>query len=384
MIGCYALSLLPLIVGFFLWWKRGEIALWEWLLAVVMCLMVTGLIHMCAIKSMTDDTETWSGQLTKATFHPEWIEEYQVAIYKNVSRTRRVSDGRGGYKTEHYTSREFSHYETRHRRHEECWSADDNLSGQFSISKQQFDAIAINFGGVETVDGHKSGFDSGDPNLYVAQNKTGYIYSTTATRRWENRVKAAPSTFSFATVPTNIVVFDYPQNANGWNNSDRLKGSAQKAVPILEWDKMNSRLGPTRKVNVIACGFPAGSDTALGNWQEAKWIGGKKNDLVICYAGDPQKPEWVKVFGWTERFDCKRNLESLVLKNGLSIESLPVIESEIKNNYTIKDWTEFDYLSVEPPWWAYLVIIIAMVVTQGLWWWFAWSNDINKGGGRLY
>jgi len=108
-------------------------------------------------------------------------------------------------------------------------------------------------------------------------------------------------------------VFEYPQNKN-WQSSDRLLGRARSDFNLLEWDKVNSRLGPSKKVNVIAVGFEADSDSILGQYQEAKWAGGKKNDLVICYGGQPGKAAWVYVFGWTESEGVKRDLESLFIK----------------------------------------------------------------------
>jgi hypothetical protein len=374
---CYLLSLLPLIGGLIFWVKSKRITLWEWLVAVIGGLLLTGALHLCVVRGMTADTETWSGQLTSATFYPEWVEEYEVAIYRTEYHT--VTDSEGN--THEESEQVFDHYETRYRTHSEEWDAKDSLRiFEFGISRSQFLEISANFGGAETRDGGKSGFYSGDPNIYVAENKTRYIYPTTDTRTFVNKVKAAPSVFSFVPVPTNIPVLDYPKNPDGWNDSDRLRGTAKDAVPILEWDRMNSRLGPTKKVNVIACGFPKGTSTEMGNWQESKYVGGRKNDLVICYAGDNRKPEWVKVFGWTEKFDCKRGLESLILEKGLSIQSLPLIEGNIRKTYTIKDWKKFDYLVVEPPPWAYAAVVIVMLAFQAGWWIYSTTNRIDKDG----
>jgi hypothetical protein len=374
---CYLLSLLPLIGGLIFWIKSRRITLWEWLVAVIGGLLLTGIIHLCIVHGMTSDTETWSGQLTSATFYPEYVEEYEVAIYRTEYHTVTDSDGNSHEESEEV----FDHYETRYRTHPEEWDAKDSLRFfEFGISKDQFRDIAAHFGGFSTNDGHKSGFYSGDPNIYVAENKTGYIYPTTDTRTFVNKVKAAPSVFSFAAVPTNIPVLDYPHNTDGWSLSDRLKGTAKDAMPILEWDRMNSRLGPRKKVNVIACGFPKGTDSKVGNWQESKYFGGRKNDLVICYAGDSNKPEWVKVFGWTEKFECKHGLEFIILDKGFSFQTLPLIEAEIRKSYKIKNWEQFDYLSVEPPPWAYTMILIVMLVFQAGWWTYSMVNKIDKDG----
>jgi len=116
----------------------------------------------------------------------------------------------------------------------------------------------------------------------------------------------------------------------------------------------------------------------MAQYQEAAWVGGKKNDLVICFGGGPEKPTWVSVFGWTEKEDCKRNIESLVLQKGFVKDVLPEIEKEVVANYQIKDWSKFDYLEIEPGFLAYVIILVVFLVTQGGIWWFAFTNEEEK------
>jgi hypothetical protein len=120
------------------------------------------------------------------------------------------------------------------------------------------------------------------------------------------------------------------------------------------------------------------ADSGLGHWQEAKWIGGKNNDVVLTFGTDGTNVTWVYVFGWTEKDICKRNLETILLTNPLNNSILPVIEQEIRNGYVIKDWTKFDYISIEPPMWSYIVLIVIMVITQAGFWIWANMNEMDK------
>jgi hypothetical protein len=378
---CYLMAMIPLVVGFFVWLKNGEITFWEWALSPVIAFITCVIIHAISICGMTSDRETISGQLSKAVYHPQWIEKYTVPIYKTVTKTRTVKVGKS-WTTQVYTDSVFSHYETRHRTHPEHWEATDTVNGDFDITRAQYDGMKANFGQESKETSSKSGFESGDPNIYVVRNALGYIYPTVAWKPFENRIKAAPSLFSYVKVPENIPIFSYPEHGSGWVHSDRLKGA--HSIDILEWDRMNSRLGPTKKVNVIACNFGT-AEAMMGKWQEAAWVGGRKNDLVICYgesgtAEQAGKPTWAYVFGWTEKNEVKRTLEQIVLENGLYPESLPLIEKEIIQNYTIKDWSKFDYITIDPPTWAYWVMVIVLVVTQGGYWFWAYSNDFEKEG----
>jgi len=372
---CYLLCALPLVGGLWAWIYSKKVVWWEWMLSFGLAVVACFIWHLCLVWGMTTDEETWSGYIVQATFHPEWVEEYKVAIYKTVRRTHTDSKGR----THTTSERVFSHYETRHRTHEQYWDACDTLDKTYDITRAEYDNVAKGFGEVATRDGHKGGFDGGDPNIYVAVNKTCIIYPTTTTKSWTNRIKSAPSLFSYAKVPPGTKVFEYPR-CDGWRDSPRLLGTAGLKVPILEWDRVNARLGSAKKVNLIACGFATegDGDSCMAQYQEAAWLGGKKNDLVICFGGAPEKPFWVKAFGWTEQEICKRNLESLVLEKGFVEATLPAIEKEVAANYQIKDWSKFDYLEIEPSPWAYVTIVLIIAITQGAIWIFSFKNVIEK------
>jgi hypothetical protein len=130
-------------------------------------------------------------------------------------------------------------------------------------------------------------------------------------------------------------------------------------------------------VNVILIGF-GDKDASVAQLQEAKWFGGKKNDLVLCYGGAGVKTEWAVVFGWTEQELVKRNLETILLENTVNTEILPRIESEIRANYVIKDWTKFDYIAVSPPWWGFLILCVVMIAAQCGFMYWSVNNENDK------
>lgn len=331
----YLFAFVPVVIGAVLWIKDREVTWWEWLAGSGMGFVLAALCHGAAFFSMTSDTETWSGQVTNATFYPWWKERYITTetYYTGFGKDRKAH----------------TRLVTKYREHFECWDCRTSLgdlSGE--ISKAKYDEIAQVFGCQPLkTSGNRGGLVAGDPNVYVLKNLTGHIVPVVTTRSWTNRVRASPSVFSFAAVPDSIPVFAYPANPSMWV-SGRLLGAA-KCLGIYEWDQMNARLGPTKKVNVIMVGFPAGTDSMLGQYQEAKWFGGKKNDLVIALAGLPGvKPEWVFTFGWTEQEIVKRNLDRIVGDVALDRDLIPLIEQEIRANYVIKDWEKFDYLGWIP------------------------------------
>ena len=359
----YLLACIPTIIGAVLWVTDRKVVWQEWAIATAIAFATAGIFHATAILGMTADTETWSGKIYDATFDPEWVERY--------TETYTTTDKKGNTHT---------HTRTCHRTHYDEWSCRDTIGCTHSITPAFFADIRKNFNSYITKDGGKSGLIRGDPNIYEVHNTTNYNYPVTAWKHFENRVKAAPSLFSYSPVPEGTPVFPYPANDN-WQQSNRLLGTI--GISILEWDRMNARLGPSKKVNVILINFGE-RDSSISHLQEAKWIGGKKNDLVLCYGKG-----WSYVFGWTEQDLVKLNLQTILLGK-VDNDTIPVIEKEISQNYRLKDWSKFDYISVEPPTWSFIVLVIVMLFTEGGFWIWAliqgpeYFSDFRRNRWRRY
>jgi hypothetical protein len=247
------------------------------------------------------------------------------------------------------------------------------------INNKSYNKIKEKFGGsIRSEYMRKSNFHFGDENIYITVCDTGYIQPCTKLVKFENRVKASPSTFSFSVVPEDAPVFDYPQNDNFWQ-SDRLLGLASEEIDLYKWDVLNTILGPREKVNLIMIGFNS-DDESLGKMQENKWLGGKKNDLVLCYGMNPTPEKgkslasWAYVFGWTDRQKVKRNLENVLLTNFIDDSILSLIKEEVEENYVIKEWDDFDYIKIKPPLWSYFLFIICMIIIQSIFYFFAKNN----------
>ena len=375
----YGIAVIPAVIGAVLYMCKKEVVWLEWLGSAVIGLIIAGIMHIVVIRALTDDTEVWSGQVVRTDRCPAWVEEYQerhTSTYYTGSGKNRTAHTRVWYTTEH-------------DHHPEHWVAALNfgtIDEDKEIGLEDYNKIKGYFGNSVVNGGtqsyhHGGHFDGGDNKIYSTPNNTGYLYPATTLQHFENRVKAAPTLFSFAKVPEGTPVFGYPKNEN-WVRSDRLLGTAAKTVDILEFDRMNSRLGPRSKVNIILVGFDNG-DSQLGCWQEAKFVGGKKNDLVLCYGGTTNVV-WAKCFGWTEKMNVKRNLETMILGKVVNTVMLSSIEDEIKKSYVIKQWDKFSYIQIEPPWWAYLVEIILMAIAQVIYWYWAFNNNTTKDGGSMF
>jgi hypothetical protein len=367
----YLLACLPAVVGAVLWATSTKVAWWEWLLGTAVSFLCVAIFHAVVIFEMTADVETWSGRIVKSVHYPYWHADW----YETETYTVTVGSGKNAH---HETRTRVVHRTMDYPPHWQCEVNYGERRETYDIAEAEFGQHCLAFGAENprAVEGYRPHFQHGDRNDYWAENRTNATIPAHMSVSFENRVKASPSTFSYSRVPEGIPVFEYPRVAD-WRKSGRLLGTAARDFSIREWDCLNAELGPRKKVNLIAVGFFGNS--LLAQYQEAKWFGGKKNDLVVCYGPVANgKAEWAYCFGWTESEIVKRNLETLFLDNAPNGKMIPFIKSEVLSNYRIKDWKKFDYISVEPPAWAYLVLLGTMVATQAGFWAWATLNGVDK------
>lgn len=387
----YVFALVPVLVGAFFLWRDKQVCWWEWLTGSAVAFALAGIFQLIAGIGMTDDIETWSGQVTSARQYSRWREYYEEAIYRTeyyyTTETYYTTDSKGRSQSHtrqvQHSRQVFDHWESRRRWHEAHWEVATTL-GDYAISHDKYAYLCKKFNDEHPVEGrrrtseHNSKMIDGDPNDYVADNRTGWIEPVSTTKHFENRVKACPSVFSFTKVPTNIAVYPWPKTTDLFT-TERVMGTARAMITTLKWDQMNAVLGPTKRINVIIIGFgEQGQD--IMQYQQAAWVGGKKNDLVICFGGGSktQPARWCSVFGWTENEMVKQTLQSLLLETPINDNIIPQIASLVNQHYVIKDWHKFDYLTIDPPTWAYWVYILVLLATQGGLYYFFHVNEYTQ------
>ena len=365
----YLIALVPGIAGLILaYFSKGKVTLREWAGGIVGAFICAGTMHGCSVLGMTSDTETWSGSVVTAVYEPWWKARWKEDDYISVPST----DSQG-----HTTYRRVYvgwHYE--YRTHEPEWFIKTDLDQSVSVSQAFADDLASKFGQWLSQPWDRWHYYQGDQNKYIASNHKGWLQPVTRLMNFENRAKAAPSRFSFKKVPEGAPVFEYPENKDIFA-SDRLLGTARQTIDLFEFDRMNSRLGPVKFVNVIMIGF-GDQPQSVADLQRSKWYGGKKNDLVLCYGGpDPLKPTWVSVFGWSQE-NIDQILLSVMASSNMDTSILPLIEKVIYENYTMIDWDSMmRQVDIEMPPWAWWVMILFILISQGGYYAWTWYNEIE-------
>lgn len=379
----YFACLIPVIIGGVLFVTSHKINWIEWIAGSICAFIVAGGTHYVSFNSQTADFEVWSGQITHARQFSAWQEYYEEAIYRteyyNDTESYTDSNGRSRTRTVRKSRQVFDHWEPRTRWHNEYFTCYSNINTSYSISKEQYNLWKTQWQNEEKLRGDRSTFEhnsrqiGGDPYDYVTRCPENICEPVHTSYSVVNRLKAAQSVFNFVKVPPEIEkqLFKYPETQDPFQ-SGRLLGTSIGKINIKEWDKLNAKLGPLKKVNLIMIGFDS-ADHMLAEYQKSFWLGGKKNDLILIYGQN-----WARVYGWSDSDILKKELEKLLLENPINEEILPEIKELVINGYEKTNWHKFEHLAVEPNGSAWFWFFLIMALTQaGLWFMFH-GNQLTK------
>jgi hypothetical protein len=375
----YFLALLPVAVWAVQWYFNKEVVWKEAAIGTGAALLVATIFHLIGASGafIPESTETYSDQVYYAQYQPKWREQYEEAIY----RTETYQSGTDSNGNPTYSTRQvFSHWETRRRWHNESWWLESGLGNRRISATRYADIVRCMGGTVKKVEGRRktgetdSHMIEGTPYDDRSENTVAYVYPITDNYDFEDRLRGSQTLYNFESVPEEQAkgLFQWPENRNKFD-TDRLLGTASNLWSQREWDQMNALLGPSKKVNLIAIGFPAGSTLETGRLQERLWNGGKKNDLVLTFGGDPQSPDWAYVFGWTEREAVKRLLENRLRSGEATISEISKL---VIDEYELLQYEEkFAHVEIKTPWWFFLIFAIVVLASQGAAHFFFSTND---------
>lgn len=192
-----------------------------------------------------------------------------------------------------------------------------------------------------------------------------------------NYVKAVPDSLYHATDVGNFdkLIPPYPNKVYDYYNVDHVLTAGVNVPDLKQWNQETAlllrKLGPQRQANVIIV-FVNTSDSNYIHALEGKWIGGKKNDIIVVI-GTTQFPniDFVAVSSWTDSqiFKVQLRDDIYALKVVDRTKVLAAIDSNVMATYKRKEMKDFEYLKsqIQPPMWVLiLAVILGIVMSAGV------------------
>jgi hypothetical protein len=192
---------------------------------------------------------------------------------------------------------------------------------------------------------------------------------------FDNYVKAVPeSLFNFAASKELVSRFagklpGYPGSVYDYHYVDRVIAQGVAVPELAAWNRELSlrlrKLGVARQVNIVMV-FTKERDPDYANALQASWLGAKKNDVVLVFGVTAwPKPDWVRVFAWTDNELFKVELrDSLGRLSALDRNQvMDIIQTKVEKGFKRKPMSDYAYLKdeISPPGW-----VIALAVVAGL------------------
>lgn len=339
----------------------------ELAITIVSSVIITSTVYAIGAYAQTADTEIINGEVVgKTRTHDSYLRSYDC-------RCRQTCSGTGNSRSCRQTCD--TCYETRYT---VTWKCQTNL-GDYTI--EHLDRTS------------RSVYLTPDPAFYTQIQKGDPVARQ---HSFTNYVKAAPdSLFHHFDAKSNKfkdLVPEYPLNVYNFYNVDRVL-AAGVAVPDLKawnWElaMLLRKLGPQKQANVVVV-FVNTADQSYLHALEGKWIGGKKNDIIVIVGTTAYpKIDWVAVSSWTDSqlFKVKLRDEIMALGQVDRAKMLEAIDRNTMELYKRKSMKDFEYLKhkAEPPVWVLtLAVILGMLISIGCSFYFHRHDPFGSSSGRF-
>lgn len=351
----FALAAIPILLPWILRAKWPHDISWlEMGASMLLSAVIVGGIYFGGLYSQTYDEEVWSGQVTAK-------EKDRVGCRHSYS-CNCTTDSKGSMSCD--TCYEHSH--------DFDWNVHTNIDETITI---------------RTID--RQGLQ--EPPRWT-QVQLGDPVSKTES--FTNYIKAAPDSLFHK---HDVKGFDhliptYPLEIYDYYKINRVLSAGVPVPDTASWNVslslLERRLGPQKQANVVIL-FVNTADRNYMQALESKWLGGKKNDIVVVIGSTAYpKIDWADVMSWTDKADFKVMLRDELQKQGTvdRVAMLTAIDSLTMSHFKRKDMKDFEYLKyqIEPPIWVLTLAFIFGMIASLLSSLYFYRNDPFGSGGSSY
>lgn len=349
--------LIPFISSYVLYkYYKHNLVWWELFIPLIVSLASIIIVKYSVEYIHITYNEYWGGLVTKVEYYEEW-NEY---IHKICTRT--VSCGENCTKTETYDC-SYVNY------HPEKYLLYNTNSTVLKINREKYLEIKRKFKNSTFVD-MKRNYHTIDGDMYhsIWDGRLEKAEPTTTSHKYKNKIKASNhSIFNFGKVTKEDIetynLKEYPKIYSYYKQNPIIGYVDENASKQL--DLLNGYLGKNKQVKVFVCVFE-NQPLEAGLMQEWYWVGGNKNEVVVCIGKEGNNISWVHPFSWTTNYHLLTDIKTDILEMGLFDLSIVVsyLYPKIDNEFVRREFVEFDYLSVNPPMCGVGLVFLLTIITN--------------------
>lgn len=339
-----------------------------WLLCVLVAVIATGIgrliwKHELELPEMAISiliASIISAIMISASVHRDYS-DYQILNGQVISKHRDTVHCRHSYDCYCYTSCSGS---GKHRScHRKCKTCYDHNEDYDWIVQSSFGNIDI-----DTIDRQGKKEPPRWTNVVIGEPYT-------RTGGYTNYIKGSPDSLFNHLVEKSgkYNIPGYPNNIYDYYRYNRVVEVGVRLKNTPEFNEMLNKtlitLSPYKKVNIVPVFTKY--DQNFARALESKWLGGKRNDVVIVTGLDGDKITWVKVFSWSKNsivnYELETNLKSMYNLDYALYNNIVV--STVKKHYIQRSPEEFKYLddAIKPSdWIVYTSLMLSFFGSLGM------------------
>jgi len=360
---------------------------WEIFIPTVACIFFIGIFKAIVEKVQVTDTEYHGALIVSARYY----EPYETWVKRTCSYTTCTGSGKTRVCTTHYYDCSYCDYNGPE------WEVTNSLGQKWGVSEEYYNYLKKKWSATpyfvelnRDINYHGGCGKDGDAYEIQWDKKPLTSESTTTENSYENRVQAAHTAFDFPEITEadkkRYKLFDYPpvnsfvqKTVLGIDSIGWLKGREKERM--IQWSKyLNGHLGPKKHARVYILLFKDMPSLA-SNMQEAYWSGGNDNELIVCIglSSKDRKISWVKPFTWSPNRKIIPDVREDIMKTRFFNPDIIAksILTNVEKEYKRKDFSEFSYLTIEPPTWAkWTTFFVTLIITIAVCYWTI-NNDIE-------
>ncbi len=376
----YGALLIPIIGAIILLvFFSKRILWWEFFIPLITCILFISLMKFIIETAQVTSKEYWGSFVSRIEYYEPW-DEY---ISKTCTSTC-CCDSKGENCTT--TTYDCSYVDY----HPAKYVLVNTLGEEILISEQSYNEIKSTLGNESFIELNRN-YHSIDGDEYVCKydgSKEKSIPVTTV-HTYENRIKAADqSIFHFKKVDTSTVrkygLKEYPRIVSQYKMKSLIGYNDEKADARISYS--NGLLGHLKQVRIFFLVFK-NQPIEAGIYQEWYWQGANMNEFVVCIGTDKNnKITWCRPISWTKNENLKTDIKTYVQGiDSLDLSSIATyVELKVSKSFKRRDFNEFSYLTVEPPFWALILTYLLTTAITVLTCHWAVENEFREWDEKLY
>lgn len=349
-----------------------KVVWWELLLLLAIPTLFIFLFKTITVSSLNSATEYRGYYIVEARYYESW----ETWVSKTCSYTTCSGSGKTRTCTTHYYDCSYCD------KNPAYYTVVDNYGREYGIEKEDYlYLIKIWKATPKFVELNRNikyrGSCGKDGDMYSIRwnNQWNTSLNIVTTHSYVNRVLSAKSAFNYQEVTEGdkkkYGLYEYPQ-IYGLHRQDALLGAdtmyngSYLHAAKKKFEFFNGYYGVRKHVKVFVLLY-YNKPLSAAKKQEAYWVGGNDNEVVVCIGVDKstRKLQWVKTFSWAINkrviVDCREDIMNDIYFNPYRVYD--AIEKSVVNNFKPRNLDkDFDYLEADLPTWTLWFCGIATLV----------------------